>query len=414
MGNKIKAALETEKLFLPSYVKKFQCQQCGCCCLSKWRIEVDPKTVQRVSQQYASRGDVDKTVGMMQQDELGRVTMCFDEQGRCKALTEDGRCQWQLEWGYEYLSDVCKVYPRIIYASSRGLEFSLSFSCSAAAAALKQAEPVTFTLEEAGTSEFFFMRPGEVAYYSPERLPATDIKTHYFLMEAGLIRIMQDRNYTIGERLILLGRTLGRLAALNGSAQTTETVIAALAPYKEAVILEKDYELHLQTLKKVFEELIKRQGKVLESLNFLLKAARLSEEHSIQDFWSLVEVENPWLSVAEYEKLLQKQLPKGQEWFSTIMENYFVNFIFSKPFYLEEWQQTYFKMALLHGLIQFITVCLRSWQEEEDPQEMLLLAVTKADNLISHSHQLIPDFWKGLQTLTDLERHTLVSNLAKG
>lgn len=413
MSNKIKAALQTEKLFLPDYVKKFQCQQCGSCCLNKWRIDVNPKTVQRVTRQYASLGNADKIAEMMQQDELGRVTMCFDEHGRCKALTEEERCQWQLELGYEYLSDVCKVYPRLIYASSRGLEFSLSFSCPAAATTLKQAEPVSFTLEEAGTSEFFFMRPSEVGYYSPERLPATDIKTHYFLIEAGLIRIMQDRSYTIGERLILIGRTLGRLAVLNGSAQTQETVIAALAPYKEAVSLEKDYEMHLQTLQKIFEALIQRQGKVRESLNFLVKAARLAVENAAQDFWSIAEAENPWFSKTEYEQLLQKQGLAEQEWFSSIVENYFVNFIFSKSFFLEEWQQTYFKMALLYGLIQFITVCLRSWQEE-DPQEVVLLAITKADNLISHSLQLIPSFWEGLQTLTDLERHTLVSNLAKG
>lgn len=350
----------------------------------------------------------------MQQDELGCGTMCFDESGRCKALTADGRCQWQLELGYEYLSDVCKVYPRLIFASSRGLEFSLSFSCPAAAATLKQAEPVSFTLEEAGTSEFFFMRPSEVGYYAPERLPATDLKTHYFLIEAGLIRIIQDRSYTIGERLILIGRTLGRLAALNGSAQTQETVIAALASYKEAVSLQKDYEMHLQTLQKVFAALIKNQNKVRESLNFLLKVARLAAENAAPDFWSIVEAENQWFSETEYEQLLQKQGFAKQEWCSSIVENYFVNFIFSKPFYFNEWQQTYFKMALLHGLIQFITVCLRSWQEEEDPQEMLLLAITKADNLISHSYQLIPDFWECLQTLTDLERHTLVSNLAMG
>ncbi|MEA4836641.1 MAG: hypothetical protein VB133_16160 [Anaeromusa sp.] len=46
MSNKIRETLQTEKLFLPDYVKKFQCQQCGGCCISKWRIDIDPKTVQ--------------------------------------------------------------------------------------------------------------------------------------------------------------------------------------------------------------------------------------------------------------------------------------------------------------------------------------------------------------------------------
>lgn len=413
MDNKIKAALQTEKLFLPSYVKKFQCQQCGCCCVNKWNIYIDLKTIERAKRKYAELGKKEEINSMLKENEQGQITMRFNQMGKCKALRNDGRCQWQLDLGYEYLSDVCKVYPRVIFASPRGLEFSLTFSCPAAAAALKQDEPVTFTLEEAATSEFFFMRPGQVEYYLPERLPATDIKTHYFLIEAGLIRIVQDRSYTIGERLILIGRTLGRLAALNGSVQTEENVIATLASYKEIITMEKNYELHLQTLQKVFEALIQRHETVRESLKFLLKAVLLTDENGTSTFWDRVESEVVWFSKDKYEKLVQKCMSANQEIVSLILENYFVNFIFKKSFYQEDWQQVYFKMALLHGLIQFITVCLHSWKEEKDLQEVLLLAIIKVDFLVSHSSELINAVWADTQTLTNLERHMLVFNLAK-
>ena len=59
-------------LRIPSHVRSFSCQQCGSCCLEKWRIEIDPATYKQVAAIYESQ----------QQDNVFHELMTKDDQGK--------------------------------------------------------------------------------------------------------------------------------------------------------------------------------------------------------------------------------------------------------------------------------------------------------------------------------------------
>ncbi len=402
--------LNVKQLIVPNYVKNFQCKQCGRCCRRSWRIDIDKATYLRVEQWYKEHNILEKLTEKVEADEKG-WKIKFDAQNQCAYLTEDNRCGSQLEMGEDYLSDTCKIYPRKIYASSRGIEFSLYFSCPAAAELLLQAAPVAFSQLDYGDANFDFMPPRRLSYYLPEKLPSSNIKRYYYMIESGLIQILQERRLTIKDRLFAICQVCGRLEALDGTSQPPEVVSRAFSSISSMPI-DTDYELHLSLLRQSFAPIMNAKREVRECASFLFKILAMQDTTGLA-LGIMKGAEGPMPLHAEvYRKQLEWYYSLPQENANRVWENYFVNYIFSKEFYIADWKTAIFKMMLLRALIQFYAVALQTLQPKAAPEQVLIQAIVEVDALISHSSLYVQDLCEDIQNNLGSRPLELALNLA--
>lgn len=411
----MKQELALEKVFFPSYVKAFACQQCGSCCLAKWSIDIDPKTYQRVQQRYASEGRQEEFAAMMQKAEKDKIRMNFVN-GRCAALEENNLCLYQLQFGSEYLSDTCKVYPRKIIASPRGFELALVFSCTAAAACLKSQDRAVLEEAPVEAGVVSFMKPHEISYYIPKRLPETDVKHFYFLIEPELLQLIQNRSMPISKRILSVGQLLGQLEGLNGQADLAAKLQQLFQGAKTYKNMEPDYGLHVHCLQQIFSLKAKANQNVKNSLEFLFKALSLdvSQPWNVQ-LQTIRENPEKYAILPElYSQRMVQYYQPVLETSSHILENYFVNYVCRKEFYFEAWPFAFFKMAVLHAMIQFYTVAFRTVDRKATDEEALLRGIVETELNFAHSEAFMQEVWKSLEQVPAQERHKIVFNLARG
>lgn len=309
------------------------------------------------------------------------------------------------------MSDTCKIYPRKMYASPKGIEFSLYFSCPTAAKLLLQSTPVTVRKVDICDNSFHFIYPKKVPYYIPEKLPKSNIKHYYYIIEDGLIQIIQDRHLTIKDRLFAVYQVLGRLAALDGTPQTLESISQTFFS-RSSISVETDYDLHLSLLYQTFEPIMKAKAEVKESLSYLFKALAIQE--TVDSTLDILKGEegSMLLDAEVYHEKLEWYYSLPQENANIVWENYFVNYIFSKEFYVADWKTTVFKMLLLRTLVQFYAVALQTLHPKAATEQVLIQAIIEVDTLISHNKSYAHDLWDEFQKKQDLRQVEVVLNLA--
>ncbi|WP_313233167.1 flagellin lysine-N-methylase [Tissierella praeacuta] len=194
---------------IPRYFKEFKCIGTGCkdsCCIG-WRVSIDKDTYKK----YKKNKDLELRDIFMKnitrnrkstEDETyGKIKM--NENGECPFLDNKKLCKIQLKLGEEYLSNVCKIYPRKINLINNNLEKSLEMSCP---------EAVRICIMNRNIMEFDYI---EEEFDDSVRISyAINDKGNHFKNEKYKyfwdirifsIGILQNRNFRLNERIILLG-----------------------------------------------------------------------------------------------------------------------------------------------------------------------------------------------------------------
>jgi|GEM_PF-6846829 len=381
--------LNTKVLWIPSHVQKFKCQQCGDCCLQKWRIEIDQKTYEKVKEKYVERGKEQELSSMMQHEENGRISMNFIK-GRCSALTKETMCTFQKELGHEYLSNTCKVYPRHIAVSSRGMEFALTFSCNAAAATLDDREKIHILEYKNGGAEFQYMKPNRAMYYLPQRAVLNEFKRNYYEIEQGFITIMQDRHYTVSERLIMVGMTLGKLLDHQGKTISMEEMKKLLGNYRETAPAASNHQDYLKALWQILNLRMNQEGSAVfkNTVSTFSTMIAVSEEGIDLQAATMIAKLGPgqlMLPVEQFKQKRSRYIEPGLKDYEHIMENYFVNFILKKEFYFLNPALAYFKMALLYAVLNFYIIGYCTMTKKVVDAATILRSIVELDNGLNHS-----------------------------
>jgi lysine-N-methylase len=381
--------LNTKLLRVPSHVQNFQCKQCGECCLQKWRIEIDQKTYDKVKEKYTELGRDEELAKMMNREESGRISMNFNK-GRCTALTEETLCIFQKELGHEYLSNTCKVYPRHITVSSRGMEFALTFSCNAAAETLRNKEKIRVIEYKDDAAELQYMKPNRAMYYLPERVSPKDLKHFYFEIEQGLVAIMQDRNYTVSERLVLIGLTIGKLLAFQGKDIQVEQIRDVLQNYRETVTVAPNHQAYLKALWHVLNLRMNEEGNTVfkNTVSTFSKMIAVSDEGIDLQAATMIAKLGPGQLMLPVEQFMQKwgrYVSPGMKECEHLLENYFVNFILKKELYFLNPVLAYFKMALLYAVLNFYVTGYCTMTKKIVDETTILRSVVELDNGLNHS-----------------------------
>lgn len=205
------ADLHIEYDLRPAYYDQFQCLADGCrfSCCKGWNITFNKKDYLALRRQDGSdelNATLKECVRRIRQGpNAGKFYGEFDmSSGVCPLLREDGLCSLQLEKGPEALPKVCRVFPRgKTYSDAGYLERHLSPACE-------------------GVLELLWNLPGGVDFVA-DPLPREERRALFFNTPSPLlsrfqdvrslcIDLLQNRRYTLPQRILLVGLALKELA----------------------------------------------------------------------------------------------------------------------------------------------------------------------------------------------------------
>lgn len=197
---------------IPTYFDQFSCigSSCEDTCCSGWRVNIDQETYKKYKKvkNYDMKSRLEKNITRNRsnptKDNVAKMKM---EKGNCSFLSEEGWCDIQSNLGEDYLCNTCAVYPRRTNMVNNFVEQSLTVSCpEATRLVLLNKNGIDFNQgpKELSIKEFSSIintSKGNVTHWK-------DFISEYRYIT---ILILQDRNYTVEERLLVLGMLYNEL-----------------------------------------------------------------------------------------------------------------------------------------------------------------------------------------------------------
>ena len=267
------------KCIQPNYLKNFQCdgRKCGARCCRDWRIIVDEDTYEKYStlENPAQEEIFQHTDWVEDENEnVDIMVLKLREDGVCSWLDEkDCLCSLQKKYGENFLTAICQSFPRVTYKLNEDFfEQSMTLTCPLAAnLILLPTEQITFSEVNEVTAR------AVIGFKKKITRPVED----FIKVQMQAIKILQDRNLTINQRLKNLCKMFYE---------------------KNLSVAEFDFQRHCKTLTEIF---IQTYGADLKNN----KKSELS-----QNYFS-------------YSENILAQVYKK---FGNILENYIVNEFFMR------------------------------------------------------------------------------------
>jgi lysine-N-methylase len=138
----------------------------------------------------------------------------MNAQHHCPLLTAQGLCGIQAELGEALLSDTCATYPRIVHRHGAEVETALALSCPEAARLVLLSAPLYDSARpQSGLVPLNSSPPRLVSFDGAE----TPVPEEFWSLRTLILSLVQNRLYSLWQRLFLVGLFCRRLDALAAS-----------------------------------------------------------------------------------------------------------------------------------------------------------------------------------------------------
>lgn len=353
------------RYFVPDYLKDFHCKMGACrhACCNGWQVSVPMDTYFKllsVPCSEALRRRMDVGLRMLDHptpEEYAFFNPRYD--GDCPMRMEDGRCQLQVEAGEECLPDVCRLYPRGVRLEGEGMECSLANSCERTLELfLNRSEKLTFS------EECFAFAPPPL----PGRSYQFGLEGLHRPLRLYFISILQDRRFSLAERLILLGRQIKKTeeAAESGEREVLEEMLAAPLPAGCIDCFRSDLSYGMAVMEKLVEGLDRHSVSIKEK-----------GQTALAYFGN-----DPLVRYERAKAAFEKNLPTWELFFEHILVNHVFFSLFPFQDRPESFGDEYTSLCAIYSLMRFLCLgCL----SEEYSEEKLIDLMAAAFRLIDHT-----------------------------
>lgn len=191
---------------LPTIYDEFQCKGGACrntCCQS-WTINITRGEYTKIRNRCKSEitKSAFKRLPRKQASDDNYAIMQLTEQGLCPYLTEEHLCGMQLEHGFPMLPWICKQFPRYSAMFSDGsFRYALDTGC----------EHVNELLWENTENGLHFITDTREVTSHFSKLKSNTLAEWESDIQNLCIWLMQNRSYSLSDRLILLGLAIREL-----------------------------------------------------------------------------------------------------------------------------------------------------------------------------------------------------------
>lgn len=329
-----------------SHVRAFRCRACGYCCYRNklWEsyLAVDEGTFEKITNDRID--DIQRNITTVQNV---RQLKCTGN--HCSFLNKHNLCEIHLKYGYEYLPDACKTYPRIIGLSPRGIEISLVFICREAIKTIISQNKIVFSEEKVSG----LIHPNSYHYeiFSTDEYDLKRIEA-YFAFLPKAINDLQNRCQPLKQRLLVLGEESLRLNEYaDRTRYSSETSIANALRILHDIIISRTYEADNDYTEQYLENL-RKVGAVITDDTFSLAKFRNIKERFID---------------REYAK------------YEYILENYAVNFMTTNMYFFNGSVFGYMMLMLLVASIMVFMSGYAAYYRRSMDEEIMIIAIQTVD-----------------------------------
>jgi len=381
----------------PSYMQSFKCIGAECedsCCIG-WKVTLDKETYLKYkkNQDKELKPIFNKMIGRQRSQSdfsyYGRIKMMND--GRCPFLDVNNLCKIHGKLGEEYLSDTCALYPRHVNKIDGKLEKAAVMSCpQIARLALLEPEGIYFEQIEEYNDRIkihkIFDTEGHLYLNKPER--------YFWDIRIFSLSLLQNRNYSLGERLILLGIAYEKIEEVfqNNKSSEMPSVLQNIGSMIEAGVLKEELDkvpTNIQTQIILVQQMI-NQNLVQGVQNNRYKECIEETLEGIGFIGQEVD-DNTEYIIKRYEENYRKYLLPYLEKKEYILENYLVNEYFKElmPFgnYQSIWD-SYIFLSVLYSMVKLHMIGMAGYHKGMT-DELSLKLIQSFSKIVLHNDQYI-------------------------
>lgn len=357
-------------ILMPQYMKKFHCIGAACedsCCIG-WKVSIDHETWKKYRAiRHAELSSLfEKKITRNRsstKNEASYAKVKMEQNGRCPFLSDELLCRVQLEYGEEYLSNVCTTYPRISNTINGVLERSATMSCpEVARLALLQPEPMEFDEVE---------EPSSIRNLIKQNINTHELKysnkteKHLWMLRIFSISALQDRRYSLWERLVILGIFYDRVqnAVQNEKANEIPNLIAVHTnmlndgSFKDAINgIPAQNTIQMELLKEIadvryFSGVTSKR--YVECFSEFLRGIQYKADSTVEEIGR------------RYYEAWQKYYEPYMQDHEYIFENYLVNYVFKNLFPITEKSvfDSYMMLVIHYALIKMFLIGIAGYRK---------------------------------------------------
>ena len=383
----------------PVYFEDFKCIGGKCedsCCIG-WNIDIDKVTFKRYFkvQDQEMKRMFQKNVQnneICSSDEVDYGIVKLKKDKRCPFLDEENYCVIHSNLGEDYLSNVCTCFPRVTNKIDETYEMSLDVACpEAARLILLKEEGIKFVNREEHLEKYIISAQIDTNLKEVQNTPLRYFKE----IRDFCIKIIQDRRFTISERLYSLGCFIEQLE----EEIENNNIIKFIENYDVALFAKaySDDDLNLLLSNSnmnyiiqidLFRKMLKilRVDKDVESIRFKERTSKMLNGYSFD------EEENLQGKSEFYIKAFEEYNEKYFNKYSYILENYLVNFIYNNMFPFNEvlsFFDSYMMLIIRFSFIRFYLVGLYLNNREENDENIVEFIQVFSKTIEHHKSYLI-------------------------
>ncbi len=393
--------IKNQKILMPEYLLNFSCigSECEDTCCRGWTVVLDKKTYKKYKNNEHTKlkgllvNSIVRNRKSITDHYYGAIKL--DEQGNCPMLDENILCKIHAEAGEDYLSNTCYFYPKNIKKINNVLEMSASVSCPVITRlVLLSPEPMGFVeIEEQ------IKRPYVLTYVVENTNSFDESKDpmYYFQdLRIFMITLLQDRRYSLDERILLLGLVFKKIPSLQKNNELNK-LIGMLNEYQnqfdEVENIKSMFGNHGDDYNIPFSEKFIKQ---LFSIEVLLNFSNKRYLECVDEIRQGLELDKKDMLLTktiylECYKKYYKPYFKEKEY---ILENYMVNEIFKEAFPFAKMcsiDDSYMMLLNLYNVIKFHLIGISSFYKLLN-DDIVLKVIQSFSKVILHHNDYLTLF----------------------
>ncbi|MED4754664.1 flagellin lysine-N-methylase [Brevibacillus choshinensis] len=381
-------------ILVPSYLRSFSCIGSACedTCCTGWRVDIDKATYLKYKKVKDSEMKqlFDTHVKRNRSNPSDRLYAKINvhEHSGCPMLTEDKLCKVQLQLGEESLSNVCSSYPRVSNFVNDIVERSATMSCPEAAR-LALLNPNKMEFDE--IKEPLHSNHTTQGYLN-SNTSNNRLAPYFWDMRIFTIRLLQNRTYTISDRLIILGIFFENIMGLVN--EKNESEIPHLIANYESLITQgalndslKEVPTEWTPQVKLLTQLIDirvilgiRNQRYLDCHKALTMGIGFAEENTIDEI------------TLRYQLAYRNYYEPFMEKNDFVLENYLVNHVYKNLFPLGsgiDCMEDYIKLIVHYSLIKMHLVGMAAYHKENFHLDHVILCIQSIAKTIEHNRDFL-------------------------
>lgn len=353
----------------PQYFNKFKCIASDCedsCCVD-WDIFIDRKTYKKYMKIKNNE------TGKKLKDNIKRNRKSSSDYnyasfilngGKCAFLNKDRLCDIYINYGENYMCNTCKEYPRIYSYVNATIQKSLTLSCiEAARIVLLDKNIMEFDMD----IERFDVSDISISAKIDSENSKNVTEKYFNELRSFSIGLIQNRKFSIEERLTILGLFLSKLNNSKGEVGAVEKLIK-----EYTVNIDKGYYNNLSE-KIDIAKTMRTQFSILYNLGSNIVGVKLlSDKRYIEIIESMMkgfeikknDLENSIKIFIDIYENIYRDFIKEYEY---IYENYLVNYMFTYLFPYDEHgsiSEAYMNLVVNFVMIKLNAVGLCAYHKE--------------------------------------------------